>query len=225
MSVLSQVHTVKLFRLCTSFRHTDLYLCLSLHFFGWLRAVQRTKARKVLSVFTSSWTVWGPLFAPVNSSSSDLKCKDRNVNINLAWYTSWNVSLPSFYSPRVLNNHDSDASDEMFCIFLDELEVRCVQRFTGSPVLTGPEGKSSGAEKSLHFWREELKNIHLTVFEPSLCSLTLSLLCQGASLVAEGAAAVVVSKMFSCEVILAKIWVTWAILYCPHGDICLGPKH
>lgn len=80
-----------------------------------------------------------------------------------------------------------------------------MQRFTGSPVLTGPEGKSSGAEKSLHFWREEPRNIFLIVFEPSFCSLTLSLLCQGASLVAEVAAAVVVSKMFSCEVIPAKI--------------------
>lgn len=89
-----------------------------------------------------------------------------------------------------------------------------MQRFTGSPVLTGPDGKSSGAEKSLHFWREEPRNIFLIVFEPSLCSLTLSLLCQGASLVAEVAAAAVVSKMFSCEVILAF----------SHGEICLGPK-
>lgn len=83
-----------------------------------------------------------------------------------------------------------------------------MQRFTGSPVLTGPEGKSSGAEKSLHFWNEEPRNIFLIVLEPSVCSLTLSLMCQGASLGAEVAAAVGVSKMFSCEVILAKIWVT-----------------
>lgn len=120
----------------------------------------------------------------------------------------------------MLNNHESDASNEMFCIFLDELEVSCVQRFTGSPVLTGPEGKSSGAEKSLHFWREEPRNGFLIAYEPSFCSLTLSLLCQGASLVAEVAAAVAVSEMFSCEVILAKNMVdlSYTLLF-PWGNL------
>lgn len=48
-----------------------------------------------------------------------------------------------------------------------------MQRFTGSPVLTGPGGKRSGAERNSHFWCKECK-VSLPVFEPSFAPAHIS---------------------------------------------------
>lgn len=97
---------------------------------------------------------------------------------------------------------------QMRCFaFLGEPEVRSALRFTGSPVLTGPEGKSSCAQKSLHFLVYiGPRNILLVVFLPTFSSLAFSQPCRAIFLVA--VEAVLITNSGSNSTKTSPCWVT-----------------